>query len=190
MSASATSGAPRTGLSIALLMLAAFAIVGGRMIEVARGPRPPGPGDAAPALEGTGLADEPSGLSRFRGKVVLVDFWATWCPPCVEMLPTLERVHGDYGARGFTVLGVNQEPDERAHVEAFLKRRGITFPQLLDPGTRASSYGVFSFPSSFLIGRDGRIVAAHRGPTREATLRKEIEAALTETSSPAASARR
>lgn len=185
MTASPTTGAPRTGLSIALLMLAAFALVGGRMFEVARGPKPPGPGIVAPHLEGLGLQGEPIGLTHLRGRVVLVDFWATWCPPCVEMMPTLQRLHDGYAGRGLTVLGVNQEADEKDRVASFLSRRGLSFPQLLDTGELASRYGVHSFPTSFVIGRDGRIVAAHRGPAREATLRREIEAALAATSTQA-----
>ncbi|MBI2378055.1 MAG: TlpA family protein disulfide reductase [Deltaproteobacteria bacterium] len=182
---SASSVQTRTGVSIALLMAAAFFAVGGRMVEVARGPLPPRPGVIAPDLAGPDLESNRVTLDAFRGRVVLVDFWATWCPPCVEMIPKLESVHREFSAQGFTVLGVNQEPDAKERVAAFLARRRITFPQVLDDGRMAASYGVHSFPTSFLVGRDGRIVAVHRGPTLERTLRREVEAALATTSTSA-----
>lgn len=167
-----------SGLALILLMIAAAALVGQRIVEVASGPLPVGRGQQAPALGAMTVTGEELNLGKYGGQVVLVDFWATWCPPCVAALPGLERIHGEYGSRGFTVLGVNQEPGDEERVRGFMKRRGLTFPSLVDPGALSRDWGVFSFPTSFLIGRDGVIRSVYRGPVSESRLRRDIEDAL------------
>ena len=161
-----------------LLMVAAAAMVGERAYRVATGPTPPGPGVAAPSLAAPTVAGGRIELKAHEGKVVLVDFWATWCPPCVAAMPDLQRVHQDYHDRGFMVLGVNQEPGQVERVRRFMRRRGITFPSLVDPGGLSRGWGVYTFPTSFLIGRDGTIRTVYRGPASAARLRRDIEDAL------------
>ncbi len=170
-----------SGIALVALMLAAAALVGQRVLDVATGPRPPGPGVPAPALAASTLDGEPldlAGLTDRADKVVLVDFWATWCPPCVAAMPTLERLHRDYGDRGFAVLGVNQEPGQTERVRRFMERRGLSFPTLIDPGGLSRAWGVYTYPTSFLIGRDGMIREVYRGPASASRLRRDIEAAL------------
>jgi len=167
-----------SGVILVLLMLAAVAVVGERVIRVATGPMPPSPGVTAPPLAAVTLAGEPAKLEDFEGKVVLVDFWATWCPPCVAAMPGLKRVHQEYGPSGFTVLGVNQEPGQETKVRRFMERRGLAFPSLVDPGPLSQTWGVYTFPTSFLVGRDGVIQKVYRGPAADARLRRDIEAAL------------
>ena len=167
-----------TGLSIALAMLVAFAVVGSRVIRVATGPLPPQPGVAAPAFSGDVLRGGRTTLSQHRGKIVVLDFWATWCPPCVASMPALERLHREHGKRGFVVLGINQEPDSTPRVRRFVERAGLTFPTVVDPGTIAASYGVYSFPTTVLVGPDGLVRQVYRGPTSEARLRHAVEALL------------
>ena len=167
-----------SGLALVILMLTAAAVVGGRAIRVAGGPTPPRPGTVAPGLAAATLGGEPLALKKYEGDVVLVDFWATWCPPCVAAMPGLQTVHDAYARQGFTVLGVNQEPGQEAKVRRFMERRGLTFPSLIDPGELSRGWGVYTFPTSFLIGRDGKIRRVYRGPASEAQLRRDIEDAL------------
>jgi thiol-disulfide isomerase/thioredoxin len=169
-----------SGIVIALAMLAALALVGKRIWVVATGPLPPGPGVAAPVLAGERLNGPDFDPAEIAGKVVLVDFWATWCPPCRAAMPTLQKVHEAYGERGFLVLGVNQEPGNETYVRRWLQRSNVTFDSVVDEGPIAPRWGVYTFPTSFLIGRDGKIRQVYRGPAAESRLRADIEAALAE----------
>lgn len=96
-------------------------------------------------------------LSDYRGRVTLVNFWATWCPPCVEEIPSMNRLAGRYGANDFEIVSINfQETGE--HVREFMRRVAVDFPVLLDlDGQVAADWQVFAFPSSFLLDRSGRI---------------------------------
>lgn len=182
MPAPALRRAPKSdvwsGGVLALLMLIAFGVVAGRMITIATGPLPPGPGVPAPAFQAKTIQGAPLALEAHRGKVLVVDFWATWCPPCVASMPGLERVSREYKERGVVVLGVNQEPGNEANVQRFLKRRNITFPSVVDPGEIHRSYGVYTFPTSFVIDRKGVIKKTFRGLVSERRLRAAIEDAL------------
>src|SRR5688500_13745945 len=105
-----------SGLLLALLMLAALGLAARHIWAIATGPLPPGPGIAAPAFAGPDLGGNELALSSYRGKVVLLDFWATWCPPCVASMPHLQNLQDELGARGLVVLGVNQEPGQEEKV--------------------------------------------------------------------------
>lgn len=178
-----------SGVIIVLLMLAAFALAGRRIYAVATGPLPPGPGVHAPHFNAPALADGASvRLDALHGKVVLLDFWATWCPPCVASLPGLQKLHEEFGDQELVVLGVNQEPGAEDGVRTFLRRRGLSFPSVVDSGAVARSYGVYSFPTSFLIDRRGEIRRVYRGPASESRLRGDIEALLREDAPRASSA--
>lgn len=172
-----------SGIIIAVIMLAALGLAGQRIWLVATGPLPPSPGVAAPVFSALTPEGVTRGLEERRGEVVLVDFWATWCPPCVASMPGLDRLHREYQGRGFTVLGVNQEPGHDATVAAFMRRKNLTFETVMDPGNIAPRFGVYSYPTSFLIGRDGKIRELYRGPASEARLRRDIEAALQDNAS-------
>lgn len=102
-------------------------------------------------------------LGEFRGQVVMINFWATWCGPCREEMPFLNRIHQRYEKAGFVLLGVNvDEKPEAAH--AMIQKLGINFPVLLDTGKRVSRlYDVNAMPSTLLIDRDGRVRYVHRG---------------------------
>jgi len=112
-------------------------------------------------------------LSDLRGKVVLLNFWATWCPPCKAEMPDLDAIHREYGPEhDFTVVGVNVGGEE-AEVNAFAKQHGITFPLLLDTNGSVTnnSYNIRSLPTSLIIDRAGNIRDAWIGQlTRKAML--------------------
>ena len=104
------------------------------------------------------LAGKPWTFSELRGKVVLVNFWATWCPPCRKEMPDLETLYRRFQPQGLVVLAISDE--EAAKVEPFIRERGVTFPVLLDPGDKAQeSFVVNGIPKSFVYDRDGKLVA-------------------------------
>lgn len=115
-------------------------------------------GDAAPApLALTDLAGKRHALADYRGQVVLINFWASWCPPCVHEMPSMQRLTAKLNGRPFTILAVNMGEDEKT-IRAFLKKVKVTFPVLLDrDGAALKRWKVFVFPTSFLIGPDGAI---------------------------------
>jgi thiol-disulfide isomerase/thioredoxin len=122
------------------------------------------------------------GLERLRGKVVVVDFWASWCGPCRHSFPWLNAMQAKYTERGLVIIGVSVDRD-RAQAERFLHEVPAQFRIVYDPaGELASRYDVPGMPSSYVIGRNGEIVARHIGfrtalrEEREAELQKVLEA--------------
>ena len=103
-------------------------------------------------------------LSELRGKVVLLNFWATWCVPCRTEMPTIEALYQRYKSQGLEVLAVNLDVLSTAGVEAFVKEVAVTFPILLDPSwSAARAYRVFGLPTTYLIDRTGNLVAREAG---------------------------
>jgi peroxiredoxin len=97
-------------------------------------------------------------FSELRGKVVLVNFWATWCPPCRKEMPDLQTLYTRFGSKGFVVLGISDE--EVAKVEPFISDRKVSFPVLLDPGRKVNEmFVVVGIPKSFVYDREGKLVA-------------------------------
>lgn len=104
------------------------------------------------------LAGKTWTFSDLRGKVVLVNFWATWCPPCRKEMPDLEAIHARFAPRGLVILGISDE--EASKVEPFIRERKVTFPILLDPGRKVNeAFVVEGIPKSFVYDRDGKLVA-------------------------------
>jgi thiol-disulfide isomerase/thioredoxin len=141
-------------------------------------------GRAAPVLEGKDLEGNPIDLATdYKGRVVLIDFWATWCAPCVASLPDLRETYRTYHDKGFDIIGVNLDTDQKAF-ESFWKRSKIDWPQLCDGQSYRSpnvrKYDVMSIPATFLIDREGKIArvgipAAGYGPIIERLLAAEPE---------------
>jgi peroxiredoxin len=98
-------------------------------------------------------------LADLRGKLVLVNFWATWCPPCVAEMPSMERLYAQLQKSGLEILAINAEADGLTMLPDYLKKHPHTFPVPVDTeGNVQELYGVFRFPESFIIGRDGKVV--------------------------------
>ena len=122
------------------------------------------PGTVAPAFSGRTVDARPLALADLHGRVVLVNFWASWCLECRPEMPVLERLHRRFGARGLAVVGVNAR-EERESVRRYGAELGLSFPLVLDPGgVINTTYGVIGLPTTFLVARDGRAVALGVGP--------------------------
>ena len=114
-------------------------------------------------------------LSQYRGKVVLVDFWASWCAPCRHSFPWLNDMQAKYGARGLVVIGVNVDR-ERAEAERFLRDVPARFAIVYDPsGALASTYDVPGMPTSFVFGPDGKLIGKHIGFKQGSRAEREAE---------------
>ena len=122
-------------------------------------------GTTAPAFRLPRLGGQDIDLGAFRGRVVVVNFWATWCPPCVQEMPSLERLHRALGPEGLAVLGVSADEDGGV-LEGFIRDKGITFPVLRDPGGRvaATAYHTTGYPETFVIDPSGLLVEIYVGP--------------------------
>lgn len=117
-------------------------------------------------------------LEDMKGKVVLVNAWATWCPPCVLEMPGFQRVYEDYRDQGFMVLGISRDEGSPDLVRTFLRQKGITYPVAMawQPGLR--SFEVSTLPTSFLVGKDGTIKHTVVGIFAEPALRMAVGALL------------
>lgn len=121
----------------------------------------------APGFRLPDLGETPTGLEDYRGKVVLLHFWATFCTPCLKELPALESLWLHYRERGLVIVGIAADRGRADVVRKFADATGVTFPVLLDPeGVVRNRYEVVALPMSYLIGRDGRFSARVLG-TRE-----------------------
>ena len=111
------------------------------------------------------LAGQAVRLSALRGKVVVLNLWATWCPPCREEMPSMERLYQRMRGRDFQLLAVSQDEDGAKMVEPFVSEMKLSFPVLIDPDHLVGDrYGVWGYPETFVIDREGRIVERVIGP--------------------------
>lgn len=116
-------------------------------------------------------------LDSLRGKLVLVDFWASWCGPCQQSFPWMAEMYQRYAAKGFTIVAVNLDKD-RDQAEKFLAKRPVSFPVAFDPsGKTAKEYKVWGMPTSYLVSPTGEILSAHMGfdPRHAAAFEAEIQ---------------
>jgi cytochrome c biogenesis protein CcmG, thiol:disulfide interchange protein DsbE len=159
----------------ALIALLAYGVASQRTdtsIEegVATGDRVDAPDETLPLLGGGGE----SSLADYRGKVVVLNFWASWCPPCIEELPLLQRTQRRIEGRRATVLGVNYQ-DIPEDALRFVRRFRLTYPSLRDrDGEYAEDFDAFAFPETFVVDRQGRIAAVRRGPVDKRWLERTL----------------
>ena len=135
-------------------------------------------GNKFPDFEEKDLAGQPLSIANFKGKVVLVDFWATWCGPCVQELPNVLRAYEKHHAEGFEIIGISLDQDERK-LKDFTKQMKMTWPQYFDGkgwGNKlAGKYGVQSIPATFLLDGSGNIIGRDlRGEALEEAVSKAL----------------
>lgn len=156
-----------------LVLIIVFALVGAAVYlgtKSSSGPSQSQPksvvsGDIAPDFQLEDMDGNQVSLAGLRGKVVLVNFWATWCPPCREEMPSMERLNEVMAGDDFVMLAINTEKDGRTTVSEFLKKTPYTFPILFDDKAVVQKlYGVYKFPESFVIRKDGTVDNKIIGP--------------------------
>ncbi len=138
-------------------------------------------GAEAPALKVKTLDGQKLSLAELRGKVVLVNFWATWCPPCRAEMPGFEAVWRERQKDGFVVLGLSADDGGSGQVALFLADRGISYPVAMASASAKRSFGgVNALPSSFLIDKQGKVVRQVEGVFDERLLRQDVNRLLAE----------
>lgn len=126
------------------------------------------------------LNGQPLTLSSYRGKVVLLDFWATWCVPCREETPRLVELQQKYGDRGLQVIGISMD-DSSDPVPGFYQQFHMNYPVVMGTAKTGEDYGgVLGLPIAFVIGRDGLIRDKHIGATPAAVFEKDVQQLLAE----------
>lgn len=114
--------------------------------------------------------------SSLQGKVVLVNFWATWCPPCRKEIPSLIKVQDKYRDKGFVVVGISMDEGGRSMVGKFLDKQGVNYPVIIGDSSLAKGFGgVIGVPASFLVDRKGELLRRYDGYVAEDELREELE---------------
>ena len=157
-----------------VLILALGAVLLGRLPATS----PTAVGNPAPDFVVADLDGTPIRLDDLRGRPVILNFWASWCGPCVEEFPLLREALADHGDAGLAVVGVVLR-DRSEPARDFMRRNGATWPSAMDPGERvASAYGILGPPETYFIGRDGRIAARQFGPLAAETLDEQLAAIL------------
>jgi peroxiredoxin len=162
----------------AAALVAVLAACGGEGKSVVPTVGKPAPEYAATTLEGA-----PASLAGLRGRPVLLNVWATWCHPCREELPDLERLHQTLSPRGLAVVGVSIDDSGTgaAEVRDFARRYGVTYPLWRDPDQQVmSTFRAVGVPGTYLIGADGTLLWKHVGPVKadDPELGRVLEAAL------------
>jgi peroxiredoxin len=141
---------------------------------------------APPDFSGRTVDARPLSIAEYRGSVIILNFWASWCLECRPEMPGLERLQREFSSLGLAVIGVNAREDKEA-ARRYAKELGLTFPLVLDRnGTIGTLYGVVGLPTTFAIGRDGRPIGFAVGPRQweSAPARALIAALLAEPAQP------
>lgn len=167
---------------ILILIIAIFFIVNNSRNEPSEGPYPPNYKGAAMNSELTTTSGQKIKLSDYKGKVVLVDFWATWCPPCRKGIPDLISLKNEFKGKDFEVIGVSVDQENTVNdVVPFIQQYGINYPVVYyDPMALASFGAVESIPTSFILDKSGKVVSSYVGLTEKSNFEKDIKKALGE----------
>jgi len=152
--------ADRRGLTVALVVGAVALAGAGALVGLARRGPVPAPDFAVPDLAGRAVR-----LSALRGKVVLVNVWTTWCPPCRDEMPSMQKLYDRMQGRDFELLAVSQDEAGKSAVEPFVREMKLSFPILVDPKREVGDrFGVWGYPETFVIDRNGLVVERVIGP--------------------------
>jgi len=145
----------------------------------ARAPEPDGAPARAPEWELRDIEGNTVSSEEFEGKVVLIDFWATWCPPCQKMIPEMIKLQEEYRDEGFAIVGISLDEGGPEKVRAFNERLKVNYTTAMGTDEVIRAFGgIFGLPTSFLIDREGRIVRKHVGYTPVSRIEEEIRPLL------------
>jgi thiol-disulfide isomerase/thioredoxin len=134
----------------------------------------------APAFSLVDLSGAPLELARLRGKVVIIDFWATWCGPCRDEAPRLVELQKGLGPDGLQLVGISMD-DDAAPVRKFVREHNVNYPVAIGDAALGKRYGtVLGLPVKILVDRDGRMAARHSGAVDTSTLEREVKSLLEE----------
>jgi cytochrome c biogenesis protein CcmG/thiol:disulfide interchange protein DsbE len=166
---------------IAILLLITFWIspIVGRADVTAAGSRKAAPAFSLPDSSGAAVS-----LSQYKGKVVLLNFWATWCHGCQEEIPWYMEFAGKYKDRGLVVIGVSLDDDGWKSVKPFVQAKKLNYPVVIGNQDLMDRYGGYGMPVSVLIDRDGKIADSHSGVVDKSGWEREIQQLLGESSKP------
>jgi cytochrome c biogenesis protein CcmG/thiol:disulfide interchange protein DsbE len=168
------TGAQVAGLAVVvgLLALLVWKLVNQDQNEARK--NKPAPNFTLPRLHGSGDLS----LASLKGKAVVLNFWASWCAPCRDEVPVLEKAWDRYRRNGVVVIGVDQQ-DVTGDARAFAKKYGVTYPLVHDgPGKVVATYGLTGVPETFFVGRSGKLVDHVAGQVNERQLADGIQAAM------------
>ncbi len=155
---------------VALCLLGLY--IAGR--HKAQAPKPAASGNAAPDFTVTDIDGKKLTLSEYKGKVILLDFWATWCSPCRAEIPHFVEMQQKYGPQGFQVIGISMDDDAKP-VKEFYQQYKMNYPVAVGDDKLAESFGgVLGLPVNFVIDRDGRIVGKYLGATETSVFDKVV----------------
>lgn len=136
------------------------------------------PGMAVPSFARPGLDGAPVDLARTKGKVVLIDFWASWCAPCVIAIPHFRAWQSRWGGKGFQVIGISMD-DSSADAKKAAAKLKVNYPVVMGDAKLGERFGgILGLPVEMLVGRDGRILQIWQGETPPATIEKAVRSAL------------
>ncbi len=129
-----------------------------------------------PDFELLGLDGERHRLTSYRGQVLLLNFWATWCLSCRDELPALERLHQELASEGVAIVGIATDDEGRSVVEPYVEELGLSYPILLDPNEVSTSLfgGLAGYPSTFILDPEGLIYSSYLGAQEEATFAEDL----------------
>lgn len=160
-----------------LILAAGLLLLGWSLWQHSAKPRTTGL-RTAPGFSLTDLSGRSFSLSDYRGKVVVLDFWATWCDPCKEEIPHFVEMQSKYASQGLQVLGISMDDDE-APVRRFQQQFQMNYPVAIGNPKLADQYGgILGLPITFVIDREGRIAARHVGATDPSVIEAEIQKLL------------
>lgn len=128
----------------------------------------------APAFSLKDLSGKTVSLADYKGKVVLIDFWATFCGPCIKAMPRFQKLHDELGPKGFAVLGIATDEEGLAKVAPAVKKIKVQYPILISDENAWKNYGVTTLPAMFLVDRQGTIVKRFGGESEHKTIEAEI----------------
>lgn len=167
-----------TGILLTSLVLTCVGLItfgaGSRPAVAAESERPSAPAWSLKDVNGATVQS-----SDFHGKVVILDFWATWCPPCREEIPGFIELQKQYGDDGLVVVGISLDQDGPAVVKQFMERFKINYPVVMGNQRIANEFGgIRAIPTTFVLDREGRIVSKHVGFADKAVFEREVKALL------------